>query len=264
MIRLSKTQRGNWDSMDIAKIRKKAREKEKHRKEAGKPAPPPEEAGGGKKAAEGQAPPDEAVSEPPLPGAEADEVAPDDTAAVPAPPLVVEARQEKPSTGVEGPSFVTEEGRGNVVELLTFGMAKEEFAFKVPDVEEIIRHQPITRVPTMPHYVLGITSLRGKIIPVIDLKTRIVFGGVRRGEGQSGPEKPAEKEKILILLGPKGPIGVTIDRLIGVVRLPWNEILEPPAHLMEEERKFVDGVVILDKRFVSIVRSEEALKIEVT
>jgi purine-binding chemotaxis protein CheW len=242
--------------MDIAKIRKKAQELQKHRKETGNPAPLSEEAGGGKK--------EETVSGPPGAGAEEGEAAADDTAFVPAPSPGVEGRREEPAAAAEEPSPETEEDRGNVVELLTFSLAKEEFAFRVPDVEEIIRRQQITSVPTMPHYVLGITSLRGKIIPVIDLKTRVVFGGMGRGEGQSGPQNPAGKEKILILLGPKGPIGATIDRLIGIVRLPRNEILEPPAHLTEEERKFVDGVVILDKRFVSILRCEEALKIEVT
>jgi purine-binding chemotaxis protein CheW len=250
--------------MDIAKIRKKAQEREKHRKETGKRASLPEETGGEKGEEEGQAPHEKAVSEPPVPRAKEGEVVPDDTASVPAPFPLAGTRQEETATGTEEPSPETGDRRGNIVELLTFSLAKEEFAFRVPDVEEIIRHQPITCVPTLPHYVLGVTSLRGKVIPVIDLKTRIVFGGVTRGEGQSGPENPAGKEKILILLGPKGPIGVTIDRLIGIVRQSRNEILEPPAHLLEEERKFVDGVVIVERRFVSIVRCEEALKIEVT
>ncbi len=62
---------------------------------------------------------------------------------------------------------------GELVELLTFSLSNEEYAFRVSDVEEVLRMQRITMVPTMPDYVLGITSLRGKIIPVIDLKTRL-------------------------------------------------------------------------------------------
>jgi purine-binding chemotaxis protein CheW len=250
--------------MDIAKIRKKAQEREKHRKETGKPASLPEETVGEKGEEEGQAPHEEAVSGPPVPRAKEGEVVPDDTASVTAPPLLAGTRREETATGAEEPSPETADDRGNVVEFLTFSLAGEEFAFRVSDVEEIIRHQPITCVPTMPHYFLGVTSLRGKVIPVIDLKTRVVFGGGTRGEGQPGPKNPAGKEKILVLRGPKGPIGVTTDRLIGIVKLSRNEILEAPAHLLEEERKFVDGVVIVDKRFVSIVRCEEALKIEVT
>jgi purine-binding chemotaxis protein CheW len=255
--------RENWDWMDIAKIRKKAKEREKDGKEPETPVLAPEETGEEKNAAEGQAPSEEAV---PLPaaGEEEGEIAPGVAAPLAAAPAVIETPREEPAAAAAGePSPEEGDEAENVVELLTFSLSKEEFAFRVPEVEEIIRHQPITRVPTMPDYLLGITSLRGKIIPVIDLKTRIVFRGGRHGEEQASREKATGKEKILILLGPNGPIGVTIDRVMGVVRLPGNKVLAPPAHLKEEERKFVDGVVILHKRFVSIVRCEEALQIEV-
>jgi purine-binding chemotaxis protein CheW len=247
--------------MDIAKIRKKAQEREKDRNEPEKPVPPQEEPGEGARAEGGQKPPVE-ISLPPASEEEERDVAPADTASVAAPSAVAQILQEEPAAAVTEESSA--EAPVEVVELLTFSLSKEEFAFKVPEVEEIIRLQPITRVPAMQEYVLGITSLRGKIIPVIDLKKRIIFRGGRRGDEQSPLEKRKGKEKILILLGPRGPIGVTIDRVMGVVRLPGSKVLEPPAHLLEEERKFVDGVVILEKRFVSIVRCEEALKIEVT
>lgn len=140
------------------------------------------------------------------------------------------------------------------IELLSFGLLREEFAFKVSQIEEILRHQRITKVPKMPTYMLGITSLRGKVIPVIDLKLRLSF-----------KERPLDinhKGKILILKGPQGPIGAAIDRVIGVVRLSRNEIIPPPSHLTETELKFIEGIAIVDKRFISIIRMEEAIKIE--
>ncbi len=252
---------GNWDSMDIAKIRKKAKE----RKEAVRSSPMPEEAGVEKRDGLVQAASERAASATPAvtekqDGEEA-AVVRDGVSAVPLPPSVVETRREEPATTeAEEPSSETGEDPADVVELLTFSLSTEEFAFRVSEVEEIIRYQPITKVPAMPDYVLGITSLRGKIMPVIDLKTRIVSGGVR----EDGAAVNSAGKKIFILLGPHGPIGATIDRVNGVVRLPQGGVLEPPAHLLEEERKFVDGVVILDKRFISIIRCEEALKIEVT
>lgn len=140
------------------------------------------------------------------------------------------------------------------IELLSFGLLREEFAFKVSQIEEILRHQRITKVPKMPTYMLGITSLRGKVIPVIDLKLRLSF-----------KERPLDinhKGKILILKGPQGPIGAAIDRVIGVVRLSRNEIIPPPSHLTETELKFIEGIAIVDKRFISIIRMEEAMTIQ--
>ena len=53
-----------------------------------------------------------------------------------------------------------------------------------------------------------------------------------------------------------------IDRVLGVIRISRQEILDPPAHLSETELKFIEGVVIYEKRFISIIQSEDTLSIE--
>lgn len=132
-----------------------------------------------------------------------------------------------------------------VVEILTFRLLKEEFAFGISHLEEILKYQRITAVPNVPKYILGITSLRGKVIPVIDLKLKLSLTGTAPdGTGRG---------KILIVRGPKGPIGVAVDKVIGVVRIPRSDILPPPSHLSEGEVKFIDGIAVVDKRFVSII-----------
>lgn len=141
----------------------------------------------------------------------------------------------------------------DVIEILTFSLLKEEFAFMVSQLEEILRPQQITMVPKMPNYVMGITSLRGKIIPVIDLKTKLSF-----------TDKPSDIRnmgKILIIKGPNGPIGAVVDKVMGVVRIAKSEIIPPPSHLTETELKFIEGVTVVDKRFISIIQMEEAMKI---
>jgi purine-binding chemotaxis protein CheW len=120
----------------------------------------------------------------------------------------------------------------------------------------------------MPAYVAGITSLRGKIIPVIDLRTRLALKDEGEEAVVSRPEADADgliegKGKIIVLAGPLGLIGAIIDKVLGVVRLPEDVILEPPAHLTEDETRFIEGVVIVEKRFISIIRAEDALNIEV-
>lgn len=142
---------------------------------------------------------------------------------------------------------------GDIIEILTFSLLKEEFAFRVSQLEEILRPQKITMVPKMPDYIMGITSLRGKIIPVVDLKTKL-----------SLTDKPSDvnhRGKILIIKGPKGPIGAAVDKVIGVVRIAKSEIVPPPSHLTEAEHKFIEGVTMVDKRFISIIQMEEAVKI---
>ena len=140
-----------------------------------------------------------------------------------------------------------------VVEILTFSLRTEEFALRISQLKEILKYQRITEVPKMPEYVLGITSLRGKVIPVIDLRIKILPYEETRAV--------SEKTKILIIKGPRGMIGAVVDRVSGVMRIVKSEILPPPTHLSEEQLRFVEGVAVLDKKFVSIINMEEAINI---
>ena len=153
------------------------------------------------------------------------------------------------------------EGTGEeIVELLTFHLSTEEFAFRVFDIEEILRFQRIMMVPKVPDYILGITSLRGKIIPVIDLKKRLSI----KGKGDTvvaDLQADNSRKKILTLKGPKGPVGAVIDKVKGVIRISPSEIVEPPAHLSEAELMFIEGVVLYNSRFISVIRMEKILEI---
>ena len=232
--------------MDIAKIRKKLREleeKDRRPEVSGEPAARPDE-----KVVDSsvkQAPDAEAALKEGRQSGAADA----DVAINPEP-----GAQPEYKDGEEKAKPGRSETGEEIVEILTFGLMKEEFAFRVSHLEEILRHQQITRVPRVPKYILGITSLRGKVIPVIDLKLKLSLTDSRLESGQKG--------KILIIRGPKGPIGAAVDKVIGVVRIAQSEILPPPSHLSEAELRFVDGVAIVDKRFVSIINIDETVSLE--
>jgi chemotaxis signal transduction protein len=89
---------------------------------------------------------------------------------------------------------------------------------------------------------------------VIDLKLKFSLASEPSGGAQ-------KKGRILIVKGPKGPIGAEVDKVIGVIRLNKSEILPPPSHLSDAELKFIDGVAIVDKRFVSIINMEETVSL---
>jgi|WetSurSiteA1Bulk_404760.scaffolds.fasta_scaffold03092_4 purine-binding chemotaxis protein CheW len=150
---------------------------------------------------------------------------------------------------------VSPEGTENIIEILTFKLLREDFAFRVSDLVEIIKFQHITPVPRVSEAVLGVTSLRGKVIPVIDLKAKLSL----RGE----PADDSHRRKILIIKGPKGRIGAAVDRVTGVVRIPETDLLPPPSHLSEEELKLISGVAVVEKRFVSILNMQEAITLSI-
>jgi len=107
-------------------------------------------------------------------------------------------------------------------------------------------------IPKTASHLRVITSLRGKIIPVVDLRRLLSLNGNTVEEA---------KQKILILKGPKGPIGALIDRVVGDIRPSDSNIVETPPHLPEAQMRFIEGVAIVDGRFISIIRTEEAASI---
>jgi len=253
--------------MDIAKIRKKAHSKDAGSRPMEKPGEQP--VSGPAEVEKREDEKGQAVVE--EKGAPREEMPAEETAAG-------DTASDEDKAGHPAAADITEANAGELVELLTFSLSNEEYAFRVSDVEEVLRVQRITMVPTMPDYVLGITSLRGKIIPVIDLKIRLNLqekalstNSPGAGPAASPAASPAyipeaehsgTEKKILIISGPKGMIGATIDKVIGVVRLPLSGMLQPPGHLDEKELKFIEGIVVLEKRFISIIYSDAAMDIE--
>ena len=163
------------------------------------------------------------------------------------------AKPEEAISGLPAPSA----RQTGIIELLTFQLAAEEFAFRISEVEEILTPQQITMVPKAPDYILGITSVRGKVMPVLDLKKRLSI----KDNGASASSGGKVRKKILTLKGPKGRIGIMIDRINGVIRIDESDIAEPPAHLSESDLMFVGGVVLYNGRFISVIRLEEAVDI---
>ena len=242
--------------MDIAKIRKKLKDSEAESQQSkahGQSAKVPEDQ---------TVTQDEIIADPsysPVPTSYTEQQTPDikdrktvDTEKEPKSPDNVQLQvREDQKEALSVKENIEAEKEEEIIEILTFSLLKEEFAFRVSQLAEILRSQWITRVPNVPDYILGITSLRGKIIPVIDLKLRLSL--------TSASSDIVRKGKILIINGAKGPVGTAVDKVIGVVSIAKSEILPPPSHLSEKELKFIDGIAVVDKHFVSVINMEEAI-----
>jgi purine-binding chemotaxis protein CheW len=142
----------------------------------------------------------------------------------------------------------------DIVELLVFKLSEELYAFRVTEVAEVLRPQLIMSVPRTVDFMPGVTSLRGKIIPVIDLRKRLQMD-------DASADKPSN---IVILKGVgKGLIGVLVDKTLDVIRVNEKEIMQPPSHLADTEARFIEGVAAQEKSFISIIQPEELLDFNV-
>jgi purine-binding chemotaxis protein CheW len=157
--------------------------------------------------------------------------------------------ERHPAAGVDAGSQEVEE-EGDFLELLIFSLNGEEYAFRVSDVVELLRPYRISIVPMTDPFVLGVISLRGRIIPVVDIQRRLT--------GSEGGDKMG-KSKIIVLRGPKGIVGVINDMRMEFITLPERELVEPPGHLQEPASAYIESVVPLGERFISIVNTKELL-----
>lgn len=118
------------------------------------------------------------------------------------------------------------------VSVITFFAGGRECAFEVSDALEVLRLRPITEVPRTPGYILGILSVRGEMITVIDLRMRV---GMTASEG-------APSSRILIVTVDDIKAGFLVDRLGGVKALAASAI-EAPAADSAVPGRFLKGVI---------------------
>jgi len=101
---------------------------------------------------------------------------------------------------------------------LTFQLGKESYGIEIRHVTEIIGIQPITEVPEMPEYIKGIINLRGKIIPVMDVRLRF----------KKEPREYNDRTCVIVIDIRDVSIGLIVDTVCEVLSIPEENIVEPP------------------------------------
>jgi purine-binding chemotaxis protein CheW len=127
-------------------------------------------------------------------------------------------------------------------QVIVFGVGTEVYGVEIGLIHEIIRHQPITALPGTSAEVLGLLSLRGRILPVVSM--RVVLG--------MDDVAPTAASRIVVVELDRGRVGLAVDAVSAVRRLPQGSIQPPPAlggaapHLAGVTRVDDDLVVLLD------------------
>lgn len=139
---------------------------------------------------------------------------------------------------------------------LTFALGDEAFAMDIRTVREIIQHTSMTTVPLMPEFVRGVINLRGAVVPVIDLQSRL-----------GRPKAQIGKKTCIVILdagceGERVELGLMVDAVSEVVDILPADIEPPPQFGTSIQREFIKGMGKVDGKFIVILESERALDIE--
>jgi purine-binding chemotaxis protein CheW len=106
-------------------------------------------------------------------------------------------------------------------EYLTFLLGAEEYAVAIERVREVMKSPPVTEVPRAPPHVLGVVTVRGEVVAVIDPRRRLGLPGLA----------PEGNERVIIVDAGDGPCGILVDRVASVVRLRPGTIEPCPQGL---------------------------------
>ncbi|MBI5548152.1 MAG: chemotaxis protein CheW [Deltaproteobacteria bacterium] len=139
----------------------------------------------------------------------------------------------KPGSEREAPEVVAAPVSAEViVQLCAFVVGGEEYAVDIMRIKEIIPPSRITPVPHAPEFIEGVINLRGAIIPVIDLRRRL-----------SMPlQAPTKKSKYVICTVGGRRVGLVVDAVTEVLRIPRSAIRRAPAMLTRSGPRFFLGV----------------------
>lgn len=135
--------------------------------------------------------------------------------------------------------------------LLTFSLGSEGYGLSILKVKEIIGMMHITPVPRTPNFVKGVINLRGKIIPVVDLRTKFNM-----------EEKPYNERTCIIVVevslnNTQRLLGVVVDMVSEVVSIESNEIEPPPQYGTKLDHNFILGIGKIKDRVVIIIDIDE-------
>lgn len=129
------------------------------------------------------------------------------------------------------------------VQLVVFELADESYGVEISRVQDINRMQEITEIPHAPESVVGVINLRGRVIPVVDLRTRF---------GMPSAEHTKSTRIVVVQMGEE-PIGMIVDAVSQVLRIP-TKVIEPPSPVLASlDSRYLLGIAKLEEELVVLL-----------
>jgi len=131
----------------------------------------------------------------------------------------------------------------NMRELVAFRLGSQEFCVDIMSVRDLRGWTPATALPHAPTYVRGVINLRGAVLPIVDLGVRLGFP----------PSEPTARHVIIVAeIGGK-MVGLMVDAVSDILIVAQGDIQPTPDVASDMAKTFVDGVLALEGRMVSVI-----------
>ncbi len=137
-------------------------------------------------------------------------------------------------------------------QLVVFDLASEAYGVDIGAVREIIRLQDITKIPRTPDFVEGVINLRGKVIPVVDLRKRFMVPVA---------EQTDDNRIVVVDIGGED-IGVVVDAVTEVLRILSDSVEPPSSVITTTDSDYLMGICKLESRMIILLDLERVLSDE--
>lgn len=138
---------------------------------------------------------------------------------------------------------------GELLQLVSFHLGDEEYAADILNIQGINRMVDVTKVPNTPEYVEGIINLRGKVIPIIDLRKRLML-----------PVKEYDKNtRFIVIELEQNVVGFIVDSVNEVLRIDSNLTEAPPQSVSNVNTEFITSVAKLEDRLIILLDMDKIL-----
>ena len=164
--------------------------------------------------------------------------------------MMIQEQEGHAVAAVDGNRHQMDDGSAETCQLVTCCVGQEEFAVDILSVQEINRMVDITRVPKAPVFVEGVINLRGRIIPVLNLRCR--FGISADGERTA-------RSRIVVVNVRTRVVGLIVDSVSEVLRLPKDAIEPPPSLETAIGAEFIQGVGRIKDRLLTVLDLDRLL-----
>jgi purine-binding chemotaxis protein CheW len=131
-----------------------------------------------------------------------------------------------------------------------FIIGEEYFGIEIARVIEILNTQKIHSIPEMPDFLSGVITVRGEIIPIIDLRQRLCL------------QSTSEKELIIVIKYDNEKVGILVDTVKEIISLTHDEIISPPSIFRGLKRKYLSGLGKKEDRIIIILNLDDLLTSE--
>lgn len=137
----------------------------------------------------------------------------------------------------------------DLIQLVTFRIGEEEFGVDIIAVKEIIRLMQITMVPRAPEFIEGVINLRGKVIPVVNMRKRF----------NKEQHTPDSSTRIVVMELDQKIVGFLVDGVSEVLRIPETTVEDPPPVVAGIGSEYIRGIGKLDNRLLILLDLDHLL-----